>query len=129
MVIRYVSVGAVCALLNLAIMFFGHQVAGLHYLLAALLTCLITIPLSYCFHLGFTFKHSRLEEIDRYRFARFVASQLVQFAAGLLLLMSIVELGGMEPMWAMFSVTLLMFIYGFVASSTWVFRALGSGRS
>jgi putative flippase GtrA len=126
LIARFASVGAVCTALNLAIMFVGTELAGLPYLVAALLTCAITIPTSYFLHREFTFQTDGQRTGEQQRFWRFVATQLLQFSGGLAFLALLVEVLGLRPMWAMVAVSATMFIYGFVTTSTWVFRAFGS---
>jgi glycosyltransferase involved in cell wall biosynthesis/putative flippase GtrA len=120
---RFAAVGAVCSALNIAIMFLGNVVAGINYVATSLLTCLITIPLSYLFHRRITFRMtSALGEAPE--FLRFVISQLGQFGAGLCVLVILVEWAGFTPIWGMVVMTALMFGYGFIVNSTWVFQRL-----
>jgi glycosyltransferase involved in cell wall biosynthesis/putative flippase GtrA len=124
MVMRYAMVGAACSALNISIMFVGTVVVGINYVAAALLTCLITIPLSYLFHRRITFRLSSAWKGEILEFLRFVVSQLVQFGAGLCVLVILVERVGLTPMWGTVSMTAVMFVYGFVVNSTWVFQTL-----
>ncbi len=124
---RFSLVGAFCAALNIAIIYVGTEWLGATYWLAALATCVITIPLSYGLHRGFTFNvgtpaHWR-------EFQRFVLAQLSQFAMGMLAMAALVEGTGMRPWLAMALVTATMMVYGFCASSMWVFGWRAAGRS
>lgn len=122
--VRFGLVGALCALLNVAIVYVGHDVLSQPYLLAAAATCLITVPLSYLAHRRFSFR--RVAAAEWREFARFLAQQLSQFGIGLLLLMLLVEVFGLLPALAMAAVAGIMFVYGFITNATWVFRAFGA---
>jgi glycosyltransferase involved in cell wall biosynthesis/putative flippase GtrA len=124
---RFAIVGAACAALNWTIMYLGTVVIGIHYVAAALTTCLITIPLSYFFHRRVTFQVVSAWQGETPEFLRFVISQLVQFALGLCVLVILVEWGGLTPMWSTVAMTVLMFAYGFAVNSAWVFRILNFG--
>jgi len=119
---RYSLVGAACAVLNVAIVWLGHDVLGAPYVLAALATCVITIPLSYAAHRQFSFASSQPAGPE---FLRFVVQQLSQFGLGLVLLVLLVEVAGLPPTPGMAAVTALMVVYGFVTNGRWVFRAFG----
>jgi putative flippase GtrA len=125
---RFAMVGAACAALNFTIMFVGTIVIGINYVEAALLACLITVPLSYFFHRRVTFRISSAWQGEASEFLRFVLSQLVQFGVGLCILVILVEWVGCTPMWGMVLMTALMFAYGFAVNSTWVFKALKGHR-
>ncbi len=124
--VRFGIVGAACSVLNVFIVYFGTSVLHLHYAVALLTTCLITIPLSYFAHRGFTFGiRGALEK--RWREAgRFVIAQVGQFVLGFGLLMAAVEWAFMTPVVGMVAVTALMFLFGLAANGAWVFRAFGS---
>jgi glycosyltransferase involved in cell wall biosynthesis/putative flippase GtrA len=120
MVSRYGAVGLACALLNIGIVWVGTERLRLPYPVAAGCTCLITIPLSYLLHRRVSFA---LPHGAQWReFARFVATQLSQFALGFLLMAAAIESLGWRPWVAMAIVSAAMMAYGFLASSTWVFR-------
>jgi len=121
---RFAVVGAVCAALNMAIMFVGIVVIRINYVTAALFTCLITIPLSYFFHRHITFRIASVWRGEASEFLRYAISQSVQFGAGLCLLVVLVEWAGLTPMWGTVLMTALMFGYGFVVNSTWVFKKI-----
>ena len=124
---RFGLVGAACALLNVAIVHVGHDRLGWPYALAALATCVITIPLSYVAHARFTF--AAQQEAAKAKFLRFVAQQLSQFMLGLAALAALVEGLGLPPTIAMVAVTGAMFVYGFVTNATWVFGAFGQRKA
>src|SRR5260370_38095920 len=96
MVGRFAAVGAACSALNIAIMFLGNVVAGINYVATSLLTCLITIPLSYLFHRRITFRITSAWG-EAPEFLRFVISQLVQFGAGLCVFGELVGVAGFTP--------------------------------
>ncbi|MCA3217080.1 MAG: GtrA family protein [Burkholderiales bacterium] len=120
---RYALVGAACAGLNVAIVWVGHDLLGAPYLMAALATCVVTIPLSYLTHRRFSFVVSG--PAGGVEFARFVLQQLSQFALGLVLLVLLVETLGLPPAPGMAVVAALMFAYGFLINGRCVFRVFG----
>jgi putative flippase GtrA len=122
-VVRFGLVGLACAALNVGIVWLGHHRLGAPYLVAALATCLITIPLSYFAHRSFSFAVAG--RAGWAEFARFVAQQLSQFALGLALLVLTVEVGGIPPAAAMALVSVAMFVYGYLSNARWVFRVFG----
>lgn len=117
---RFGLVGAICAILNVLIVYLGTEAIGAPYGLALLATCLITIPLSYLLHRTFTFQRSGPAQLNE--FARFSASQIGQFLLGALLTAALVEGLGWRPWRALMAVTAALMIYGFIANSLWVFR-------
>ena len=119
---RFGVVGLLCAALNVGVVYLGHNVLGVHYLIAACATCFVTIPLGYLLHGRFSFGTGRPVAIKE--FSRFVVVQLGQFALGLVLLAGLVESTGLAPVWAMVAVSALLYVYAFAATSTWVFRML-----
>lgn len=119
---RFALVGMLCAVINVGIIFVGHDLLGWHYIAAALSTCLVTIPLGYVLHGRFSFRVGRRESWAE--FARFVGVQLGQFSIGFLLLTAQVELLSMPPAIGMVIVSVLMYLFSFIASSTWVYRVL-----
>ena len=119
---RYGLVGVVCAILNLGIVYVGHNILYWHYVIAVLGTCLITIPISYILHRQFTFR--AIGSADLPEFRRFCITQLSQFSIGLLILSAFVELIHWPVIAAMLLVTVIQFMYGFMMSSTWVFGSV-----
>jgi glycosyltransferase involved in cell wall biosynthesis/putative flippase GtrA len=96
---------------------------GINYVGAAVAACMITVPLSYFFHRHITFQIASGPK-EASEFLRFVLSQLVQFGAGLCVLVILVEWARLTPMWGMVLMTVLMFSYGFVVNASWVFKRL-----
>lgn len=123
---RYGGVGAACAAINAAIVYVGHDLLGVHYLLAALSTCAVTIPLAYVLHARVTFTTGRPAAWSE--FGRFLTVQLTQFALGLGLMALLVELLALPPVAAMIAVSILLYLYGFVASARWVYRVFAPRR-
>jgi len=124
---RFGLVGIACAFLNVTIVYLGHDVFKFPYILAAAATCFITIPLSYLLHRSFSFE--QVSAASWCEFARFVTQQLSQFCLGLLLLMGIVECLDLPPVFAMVIVSGLMFLYGFITNSTWVFKVFSKKKT
>lgn len=118
--LRHALVGAACAALNVAIVHVGDRVLGLPYLLAALMTCLITIPTSYLLHRRHSFRVAG--RINLPEFLRFLAQQLLQFGAGLMLLAFGVERLGLAPSVAMALAIVLMWIFSLLVQWRWVFK-------
>jgi glycosyltransferase involved in cell wall biosynthesis/putative flippase GtrA len=127
MVSRYGAVGLACALLNIGIVWIGTERLHMVYPAAAACTCFITIPLSYLLHrrVSFALRH----RAQWREFARFVATQLSQFVLGFALMAAAIETFGWRPWMAMAIVSVAMMAYGFLASSTWVFRVWRAGAA
>ena len=120
MVSRYGLVGALCALLNVAIIAVGTQGLRLPYPMAAACCCVITIPLSYVLHRHVSFDLGGPGSGQE--FSRFVVAQLSQFAVGFALMAGIIESLHWRPWVATGVVSLAMAACGFLATSKWVFR-------
>lgn len=121
LVTRHMAVGAGCALLNIALVHGGTEWLRWPYPLAAMLTCLVTIPTSYFLHRRHSFRVSH--SASRREFVRFLGQQLMQFAIGLALLSIGVEWLGLHPTLAMAAATAVLWLLSFVAQWRWVFRA------
>ncbi len=117
---RHALVGSFCAALNVAIVHVGDQVLGWPYLLAAMMTCFITIPLSYLLHRRHSFRVGT--QADLAEFLRFIAQQLLQFSAGLLLLAIGVEALGLTPTLAMAGTVVTLWLVSMAVQWRWVFR-------
>ena len=120
MLSRYGPVGLLCATLNVAIVWMATELLGLDYLVASVLACSTTITLSYWMHRRITFELTRASTLDE--FVRHVMAQLSQFAIGMVLMTGIVEFLHCAPWLAMAAVSVMMMGYGFLMSSSWVFR-------
>jgi len=113
-------VGAVCALLNIAIVYVGTTIVGINYILASICTIFITIPASYFAHKFYSF---HVADSPNYReFAKFLSAQGVQFLLGLILIVLLVESFGLRPWVSMGAATLILYLLGFLVHSRWVFR-------
>jgi len=55
---RYLTVGALCAVIHNVIMI-GADLAGLHYVLATIISFVVLTPLGYLLHSRFTFRQAR----------------------------------------------------------------------
>ncbi|MBC7665796.1 MAG: GtrA family protein, partial [Caulobacter sp.] len=117
---RYALVGLFCAALNIAIVWVGTELLGMAYPWAVTSTCPITIPLSYLLHRRISFDVRPSATLRE--FARYVLAQLSQFALGFVGIVVAVEWLHWRPWFALASVSFVMMAYGFLASSTWVFR-------
>lgn len=118
--LRHAVVGGACAALNVAIVHVGDRVTGLPYLWAALMTCFITIPTSYLLHRRHSFRvEGRMHLAE---FLRFLLQQLLQFAAGLVLLAFGVERLGLAPSLAMALSIVLMWAFSLLVQWRWVFK-------
>ena len=54
---RYLTVGALCAIIHNVIMI-GADFAGLHYVLATFISFLVLTPMGYLLHCRFTFREA-----------------------------------------------------------------------
>lgn len=78
---RYLTVGALCALVHNLIMI-GGDLAGLHYVLATFLSFAVVTPLGYFLHCRFTFRKAHSLE----GFLRFMAGIAVGYPLSLVLM-------------------------------------------
>lgn len=122
LVLRFGAVGATCAALNIAIMFVGTVIFERSYVVSALTTFILTIPLSYFLHRKITFQLAQDRKGKTTEFFRFLVYQLVQFAVGLCVLITLVHGMRISPVWATALMSALMFCVSFLMNSTWVFR-------
>lgn len=124
--VRHATVGVVCAILNILIIYIGTEILHIYYIFAMFLTCFITIPIAYLLHRRVSFQVSVGPNLPE--FSRFLSQQLVQFLAGLALLSICVEKLGLSPTFAMVVVTLLLWVFALTSQWRFVFHKHGSSR-
>jgi putative flippase GtrA len=109
---RYACVGIACALFN-NFLFIGMDAADIHYGVAVIFSTLIMIPLSYCLQRYFTFS----VPADWRAFGRYASVFIVNMPLSWFLLFIIHDLGSIPMIWAAPILTVVMFVWNFVASS------------
>lgn len=117
---RYGMVGILCAVLNVGIVYVGTELIRIGYVMSALVTCIITIPISYIMHVRFSFE-GRLE-FRIFELIRFLFVQFAQFFVGFGVVALQVELLGIRPWIAMLFAIGLLYVLGFFLNSVWVFN-------
>ena len=120
---RYLTVGASCMLLHLAIMIIGDA-AGLHYVMSSVISLVTVTAFGYALHSGWTYPGS---ERGGASLARYLATVGANFPISLAGLFAFVDLLGLPVAIAAPIVTVLLVAFNFVASR-WVFRPRQSNR-
>lgn len=116
---RYLTVGALCALIHNLIMI-GSDFAGIHYLPATLISFSVVTPLGYYLHCRFTFKKARSLE----GFLRFMAGIAVGYPLSLAL-MALFCSGMGLPVWiAAPLATAALFAFNYVSAHWAIVRRL-----
>jgi putative flippase GtrA len=115
---RYLTVGASCTLLHLAIMIVG-DLAGLHYVSSSIISFVTVTVFGYVLHSGWTYPQS---ERSRASFVRYLTTVSANFPLSLAGLFVFVDLLGFPVAIAAPVVTVLLVAFNFLASR-WVFRA------
>ncbi len=108
---RYILVGAVCAMLNYAIMLLNDYAGG-HYLLGTVIAFAVVTPLAYALHSRFTFD----EPFSTGAFIRFVGGVALAYpiAVGLLIILCSGLRLSVAIAWPI--VTIAIFSYNFAAA-------------
>lgn len=120
---RYLTVGASCTLLHLAIMIVG-DLAGLHYVTSSIISFVTVTVFGYALHSGWTYPQAQR---NRASFVRYLGTVSANFPLSLAGLFVFVDLLGVMVAIAACIVTVLLVAFNF-AASRWVFRSDQSSR-
>ncbi len=119
--LKYLMVGAFCALLNLAIQNVAVLVFGAHYALASLLSFLVLVPLSFYIHKKFTF--GTQASLSAKRFALYTVQWTVLLFVNILLLALFVDLLHLHVSVAILLVAIIIHVLSYLYSRSYVFKA------
>lgn len=111
--LRYLVIGAGCALLNNAILI-GADSAGIHYAAATAITFFTTVPLAYAAHAMWTFE----VRISWQGLARFVAGSLSGLVVATMTIAALCGALGLPMILAAPLATVAMVVYNF-AMARW----------
>lgn len=108
---RYLTVGALCAVTHNVIMI-GADFAGLHYVLATLISFLVLTPLGYTLHCRFTFR----EACSVAGFLRFTGGIVAAYPLSLGLMVLFCTGLGWPVLVAAPLTTVLLIVYNYVSA-------------
>jgi putative flippase GtrA len=124
--LKYLMVGAFCALLNLLIQNVAVLVFGAHYVVASLLSFAILTPLSYLLHKKLTFEqHAAL---PARRFIRYTAQWTVLLMLNFLLLALFIDVLHLHVSIAFVLVALVLHVLSYWYARSFVFHDAETGR-
>jgi putative flippase GtrA len=125
--LRYLMVGACCALLNLLIQNGAILILGFNYVTAALTSFLILTPLSYALHATITFNQKERQSLAS--FARYALQCVALLGANILLMALLVEVLGLHINLAICVATVMLHVIGYLSTRYFVFGRAKVGRS
>jgi putative flippase GtrA len=116
---RYLTVGALCAVIHNVIMI-GGAYAGLHYLLATLISFAVVTPLGYFLHCRFTFRKAQ----SLGGFARFMSGIAVGYPLSLALMILFCSGMALPVVIAAPLATAILFAFNYVSAHWAIARRL-----
>lgn len=119
--LKYLMVGAFCALLNVVIQYTAVQVFGLHYVVGNLLAFVVLVPLSFFIHKNVTFRTEGA--LSWRRFVLYATQWIVLFLMNLSLLALFVDLLHIPYNPALVLVTIIGTVLSYGYSRSFVFQA------
>ena len=117
--VSYTVVGGVVTLLNLAVLWLLTSVAGLHYLVSALISFLTLTPLAFWLQKLITFRTPR--ERAPIEWPRYFLTMGTSLAANLTMMYVLVSLLGVWYLAASVVVTVLFLVGNFLVNARWSF--------
>jgi putative flippase GtrA len=120
----FLLIGGASYALNVAVLFVCVEWIGLHYVLAMMASFLVVVPTAHFLNRRITFKSdaSYLRELGKYNVVI-----IGQFAAGLLLMAILIELGRLPYLWANALSAVLLTALSFLSQKLWTFEERRSG--
>lgn len=125
--LRYLMVGAFCALLNLLIQNGAVLLLGFNYVAANLVSFLILVPLSYALHATITFNQQERQSLAA--LARYALQCTALLGVNIVLMALLVEMLGLDINLAICVATVLLHVLGYLSSRHLVFGRAKFGRS
>jgi len=117
--LTYASVGAGCALLNLALLWLLTSMLGMHYLVSTMISFFALTPVGFMLQKLVTFRTPRAAA--RVEWPRYFATMGSSFAANVGLMYLLVSLLGIWYLAASAIVTLLLLAANFLVNDRWSF--------
>lgn len=124
--LKYLMVGAFCALLNLLMQYTGALLFGAHYALTTLVAFLILVPLSFFIHKKVTFRSEG--KLSWRRFALYTIQWTVLLGANIVLLALLIDLLHVPVVVAIALATLLTHVVSYLYSRSYVFQQEGAAQ-
>lgn len=124
--LKYLMVGAFCALLNLIIQYTAVQLCGAHYAVGIALSFLILVPLSFFIHKNVTFRSDG--KLSWRRFTLYTTQWVVLLAINIALLALLVDLLQMPYTPAMVLAALIGTALSYSFSRSYVFQQAGAAK-
>jgi putative flippase GtrA len=124
--LKYLMVGAFCALVNLMIQYTAVQLLGLHYIGGILLAFTVLVPLSFFIHKNVTFRTDG--KFSWRRFALYAMQWIVVLGINIVLLALFVDLLHMPFSPAMILVTGISTVLSYGYSRHYVFQPSSAAK-
>ena len=119
--LKYLMVGAFCALLNLAIQNAAVLILGAHYAIASLLSFLVLVPLSFYLHKKFTFVSKA--KLSAKRFMLYTVQWTVLLFVNIMLLALFIDVLRLHVSLAILLVAIIIHVLSYLYSRSYVFHA------
>jgi putative flippase GtrA len=124
--LKYLMVGAFCALLNLLIQYAAVALFGAHYAVGILLSFLILVPLSFCIHKNVTFRTEG--KLSWRRFCLYTTQWIVLLVLNIFMLGVFVELLHLPYPLAMVLAALIGTLLSYRYSRSYVFQQVSAPK-
>lgn len=122
--IRFVLVGGVCFMTNLAVLYGGTSLLGWHYLVSMAVSIVIANTLGWLLNRSWTFLSCAQSRWDEY--VRYMSVSLSSTAISLLMMFLCVSVLEIHYLLASAGIALLMLLFNFVAHRDWSFSTAES---
>ncbi|HHV48281.1 MAG TPA: GtrA family protein [Rhodocyclaceae bacterium] len=120
-VVRFVLIGGVCFLTNLAVLYVGTDILGWYYLLSMAVSIIVANSLGWLLNRNWTFPASRFSWWMEY--GRYMSVSFSSTLISLLLMILCVSVFGMHYLLASASIALAMISFNFIVHRDWSFAA------
>lgn len=118
---RFVLIGGVCFLTNLAVLYVGTDILGWYYLLSMAVSIIVANSLGWLLNRNWTFPASRFSWWMEY--GRYMSVSFSSTLISLLLMILCVSVFGMHYLLASASIALAMISFNFIVHRDWSFAA------
>jgi putative flippase GtrA len=124
--LRFIAVGGFCFLLNLAVLYVGTDVIGLHYLVSMLASVAITTAASWLLNRIYTFKSK--DPAKAREAGRFLRTTLMNMAIATLAMFIAVDFIGLNYLVSSALIAIVMTAWNFFAHNRWSFLKQHQGN-